>query len=173
MESMELLDRMDQLKGKLMVGNEAARDALEDNDYNVAGAIMELEGEPVQPSKEISAKTRDHIMDPSVTLRRKGKDLLEVPAVVAVGAVLVGLIKPKLLVLSLTALLVSGSDLAVSYGDNKEVSIFEAFRKKSGKAVANVIDLKDKLDEHYHDIKGKSFNKDHPKDSLGYYSIKL
>lgn len=173
MESMELLDRMDQVRRRVKVTYEAAKDALEDNNYNVVEAIMELEKEHGQAALEFSRKTRDRVLEPSVILRRRGKDLLQVPALAAAGAVLIGLIKPKLLLVSFTALLVSGTDLTVSWGDGQAVSLFEGFRKKSKKAVVDVADLKEKFDDRYHDLKDRGFTKEQRKAGLNYFTIKL
>lgn len=172
MESMALLELMDQVMKRVRVTHQEAKEALERNEYNVVEAILELEASPGRAS-ELSRKTVDLVMDPTVTLRRRGRDLIKVPVIAAAGVALLGLVKPKLLVLSLGALLVSGTDIALTYDGNKEVSLHQSFKNRSGKAAANVADMKDKLDDRFHDMKERGIYKENREPGLSYFTIKL
>lgn len=173
MESMELLKMIDEIRKRLKVTHQEAKAALERNEYNVLEAILDLEGASHRQSAELSRKTREFVREPSVTLRRKGKDLFKLPAFAAGGALLLGLVRPRFLAASFAAVLLSGTDIAVSSGSGREYSLRETFRNRSGKAAANVADMRDKLDDRFHDMKDLRFPKETRDQGLDYFTVKL
>lgn len=155
MESKELLERMDEVKKRVPVSYQTARDALERNDYDVLEAVLELER--TSGSGRSPFMAFEHQPKHAISLWRSGRDLVKVPAPLAMGAVLLAMKKPGLLAAALGAVIVSGTDIRLLKEGEKKFSLHETFFQRTGLSADELTDMRgsmvDKLDDRFHDIK--------------------
>ncbi len=149
---------MDEVKKRVAVSYQEARDALERNDYDVLEAVLELEasspGQCAGQSLLTSLKAQPRH---ALSLRRGDRDLVTLPAPLALGAVLLATKKPRLLALALGAVIVSGTDVRLLTAGGKTFSLHETFFQKTGLSADGLTEMKDtmvdKLDDRFHDMK--------------------
>lgn len=172
MDNKDLMELIDEIKKRLRVSYEDAKAALERNQFNLVEALDDLEERSGIPIREKVEETGARLTGPTVTFRRGGQDLVTVPAVVVLAITLIGLKRPKLLLGAGAALLLSGTDAALTC-QGKEVSLHESVFRRSRKAAANVQEIRERLDDRLQDMKDQAFQKEGPSHGDRYFTIKL
>lgn len=168
-----LLSNVDEVRKRVRVSYRQAWEALEKNDQDVLKTIIELEDKPLDNIVELSQRTLDRVrQEPYFILRRKGKTLVKAPAIAGAAAAVVGIMKPKILLLGIAGLILSGTDVALAYND-KEMSFNESFQKKSGEVTKSVQKRKADLELKYSEIKEAVFLKDIRDGGDKYYTVRL
>lgn len=167
MDRREANRKTNQIKKNVHVTWQEPEDSMEGNGSNVVVALTEFDESDGAHIDCFLGKVKENIFIPTVELRYKSRSLLRVPAPLAFGAVLLALKKPKLLLLSLAAILVSGTDLTLE-GRDRSYSLQDAAFTKSGKAAKSLQGLKDRFDGD-----GKAFQEDSKSHGDRYFEIQL
>ena len=129
--------------------------------------------EPVEPadSADACAALPDGFMQRRVELRRAGQTIIKVPPPLALLVLLIGVKKPKLLLAGGAALLATRTDIALVCPEF-EVSVKDSLFSKSKAAAGNVQDMKERLDDRFHDLKEQGFHRE-TEPGQRYFTIKL
>lgn len=106
-----------------------------------------------------------------VELRRDGKPFLRIPPPLAVLTVVCGLKKPRLLLAGIGLLAATRTDVAVVC-PNFSFSVRDTLLGKSRQAAENVHDIKDRLDDRFHDLREQGFHREADQGQR-YFTIKL
>lgn len=172
MDSKELLELIDEIRKRVRVTYDEAREALERNGFDAVAALTELEEVTGFNLRERVQEAGEKLSVPTVEFRRRDRSLFKVPGPLAIGAILLSLKKPKLLLLAAAGILVSGTDIAVDCRGRK-FSLQEAMSSKSKQAAGNVHTMKERLDDRFHDMKEQGFRMEPTPHGERYFTIKL
>lgn len=172
MESRELLELMDEIRKRIPVSFREAKAALEDNGYDITGALVDLEESGHRGKSEVFERAGWFFLEPVLTLRRKGEDLIVLSPLAATGLLLAGTKRPRWLLLSAAAVLFSGTDILIRY-NNRHYSLQQAVSKKSQKAAVNVQEMKGLLDDRLQDMKETGFRRETQSHGRHYYTFQV
>jgi|LSQX01.3.fsa_nt_gb hypothetical protein len=151
---------------------EQAEDIMAGDDSKVVVALTDPDEGDQFSFRERLFNAKENFFIPKVELRHKRRSLLKVPAPLALGAVLISLKKPKLLLLAMTGILLSGADVTLECR-NRDFSLHDAVFTKSRKAAKNIHQMRDRMDDRFHDIGDQSFHRDSKSKGDRYFTIKL
>ena len=151
---------------------EQGEDNMAGNDSKVVVALTDLDEGDEFSVRDYIYNAKENIFIPKVELRYKRRSLLKVSAPLALGAALISLKKPKFLILAVTGILLSGADLTLECR-NRDFSLRDAVFTKSHKAAKRIHQMKERLDDGFHDMGDKSFHRDSKSGGDRYFTIKL
>lgn len=159
---------VEDLKGFIdQIKDKPIEDIRQDVSHKISDVIGEKSREEMKKAKE---KVLPTMSGPTLSLRRKNKDLIRVPAVLGVGMVLYGLTKPKHFLLAATALILTKTDVAYT-DEDRDITVSEYLSSSSKTAYEKVVETKDSVEFRITDL--KEFGIDTRPSSQKYYTIKL
>lgn len=172
MESKELLEQMDEIRKRLPVSFREAKEALEKNEYDIPSALAVLEESKAGEHRIGLRQAERFLADPVLRLRRRGQDLIGLSPLAAAALLLAGIRRPKLLLLSAAAVLLSGTDILINYQES-QYSLQKAISNKSQRAADNVHEMKGMLDDRLQDIKETGFRRESPHHGQHYFTFQI
>lgn len=172
MNRRELSRKSNEVDKGVSVTWEMQEDPLEGNNSNVVVALTDLDEGDDFSVKERLFNAKENLFIPKVELRHKRKSLLKLPAPLAIGAVLISLKKPKLLLLAVTGILLSGTDVTLECR-NRDFSLRDAIFSKSPKVAKNIHRVRDQLDTRLQDMSDQSLHRQTKSAGNRYFTIKL
>ena len=125
-------------------------------EYNydkIRNAVINKDPEAVRLITEEIIKENENTID-TVILRKGDKDIVSLPLIAGVGALLIGISKPKILILSTLALSIYGADLVFVKKDKEEISLKSELlsrvnQSKNSMSYENTDETKGKSDRYF------------------------